>query len=79
MTSVVILICHDHDRSVAKVFNVVFGVLCAHLETHDLDDVLDLLVLSNRFCRGVAHIQKLTLERKATVVVSANDFDTSHC
>lgn len=55
MRSVGILVRHDHNRAVAQAFQIL--ILLADLQAHDLDDILDLLVLRYLFVRGFADIE----------------------
>lgn len=46
--SIVVLVSHDHDRPIPQVFHIC--VLLAHVESHDLDQMLQLLIGKNRRC-----------------------------
>ena len=40
--AVMVLICHDHDRAIPEVIDISVGL--THVEAHDLDQILQLLV-----------------------------------
>ena len=43
--AIVVLICHDHDGAVPQVFQIRVGL--AHVESHDLNQMLQLLIGQN--------------------------------
>lgn len=73
--AVVVLICHDHYRTVPETLDVL--ILPADLDPKDLDKVLDLRVLHYLFVWGFSHIQKLSSEREDPVIVASNNFNPS--
>ena len=76
MRSIVILICHDHDRAVAQLPHIL--VRPAHVEAHDFDQVLKLLVIEDHSGRGISHIHELTLQRKDAISVPPHDLQACH-
>ena len=58
--AIVVLICHDHDRPVSKILDIC--VFFAHVETHDFDHVLKLIVLENHVGWCISHIHQLSFE-----------------
>ena len=60
--AILILISHDHDAAVAKLFDCVLVVDLAKLQAHDLHNTLDFLVLHNLLVAGLADVQWLALE-----------------
>ena len=59
--AVLILICHYHDLAVAQALQVVHGlVLLLVGETHNLYQIVDLLVLHDLLMGGLSHVQQFT-------------------
>mmetsp|Transcript_26793 Transcript_26793/g.70404 ORF Transcript_26793/g.70404 Transcript_26793/m.70404 type:complete len:346 (-) Transcript_26793:921-1958(-) len=75
--TVSILICHDHNRTVAKPLQ--FGiVLLVEVQAHDLDEVLNLIVAHHLLQGGVTHIEDFSLQRKNAVAVTAHNAEACH-
>ena len=77
MRSIGILIRHDHDCSIPQTFYII--VLFVDCQAQNFQDVLDLFVLHECFVFCFTNIQKFTLERKDSIVISSNYLETSHC
>ena len=75
MRAVVILICHDHYRPVSEVLHVL--VLPSHLDTEDLDEILNLRVLHDLLVGGFSHIQEFAAQREHSIVVPPDHFNAS--
>jgi hypothetical protein len=58
MTSVVILISHYHQMSIAQRFCIL--VLFAMLQTHDLSNSIDFNILHNHIMGSISHIEKFS-------------------
>lgn len=68
------LIGHDHEVTITQARDVI--VLLALLESENLLDVLNLLVLEQLLGVGFADIEQLSTEREHAIVVSAHDGET---
>lgn len=68
-----VLVCHQHDRTIAQGFDV--GVGFVLLEAHYPDDVLNLDVVENLFHAGVTHVQQLTPQWVHSKTVSSQDIN----
>ena len=71
MRTVVVLVGHDHQVAVAESLGVLVVLLV--LETHELFDVLDLLVLRDLVDGCIAHVQQLTTKRKDAEQIGVDD------
>jgi hypothetical protein len=71
--SIVILICHNHEMSITEGLDVILRVLGSKLEPHNLHHVHDLLVLHDLSMGGITYVERLTLERKDTVIITADN------
>lgn len=71
MRTVVILIRHDHEMTISE--RVRGGVVMVVLQTQDLLDVLDLLVLHDLVVARLADIEQLTAKREDTEAITALD------
>ena len=72
--TIMVLICHDHDRAIAQVFDAV--ILFADLDAEDLDEILDLGVLHDLLAWRLANVQELTAQREDAIVVPPHHFNT---
>jgi len=70
------LICHNHQSTISQTFRRL--VLLVMLQSHDLLDILNLLVLHNLIMTGFANIEKLSSQRKHAKVVTSNNRETRH-
>jgi hypothetical protein len=79
MRTIVILISHDHYRTISQRQEIVSGmILLSHLKAHDLDQVLYLIIVIDLFDTDVSHIQKLSLEREHTILITTNNLNSAH-
>ena len=62
MTSIVILIRHDHQMTISQGFSIF--VLLAMLQSHDLSDRVDFIVFHDQVMRCIAYIEKFSTERE---------------
>ena len=69
-----VLICHDHDGTVPQVFQI--RVLLAHLESHDLNQMLQLYIGQNLLGRRVPDIHQLTFQREDSEAVTTHNLET---
>ena len=76
MTSIMVLIRHYHDTPIPQHGQHFLSVLLTHLQSNNLDDILNLCVLSNLLTRRIAHVQQLALQGKYAIAVAANHFDS---
>jgi len=74
--AVVVLVRHDQQVPVSQLLDV--RVLHAVPQPQDLADVLDLLVLHDLGVGGLAHVERLALEREHAVVVAPHDGEPRH-
>ena len=74
MRAIVVLICHDHDGAVPQVFQIRVGL--AHVESHDLNQMLQLLIGQNLLSRRVPNIHQLTFQRKDSEPVTSHNLET---
>ena len=70
------LISHDHELPISQApyIRIVFVVL----KTHDLLDILDLLILHNLIVLRLAYIEKLAAEREDAKVVAPDNTKPCH-
>mmetsp|Transcript_9905 Transcript_9905/g.27630 ORF Transcript_9905/g.27630 Transcript_9905/m.27630 type:complete len:414 (+) Transcript_9905:2738-3979(+) len=73
--AVVVLVRHQHDGTVPEPLRGI--VLLPRVQTHDLQQILDLGVACDLFEVCVPDIQHLALERKDTILVSTDDAQAS--
>ena len=57
VTSITILICHNHYVPVAERFDAVHVVFVLILEPNDINQVFDLLIIQDYFVTGVSNIK----------------------
>mmetsp|Transcript_21785 Transcript_21785/g.70449 ORF Transcript_21785/g.70449 Transcript_21785/m.70449 type:complete len:389 (+) Transcript_21785:694-1860(+) len=76
MGSVEVLVCHDHDGTVAQAFRAVIFILEA--QAHDLEKFLNLLILGHLLKVCSPHVQKLTLQWVDTIPLPADDAQAGH-
>ncbi len=69
--AIVVLICHDHDRPITKILDIC--VFFTHVETHDFDHVLELIILENHVSGCISHIHEFTFEWENTKTIPTND------
>ena len=80
MASVVVLVCHDHHSTITQLTTLLLCVVSlAHLEPYDFRQRLDLSIIRELLCLSIAHIQELSPQWEAAVLVSPNNFDASEC
>ncbi len=77
MCAVYILVGHDHKVRVPECLAV--RVDPAHLQAHDFDQVVDLLVGSQGGQPALPDVHDLALQGKHAVPVPAQHLDTRHC
>ena len=70
------LISHDHELAVSKIARIL--VVFVVLQTKNLLDILDLLVLHDLVVFSLANVQQLSTQREDTVVVATDDTKTRH-
>ncbi len=75
--SIQILICHHHYTTVAKRLEI--GVHLLLLESQDLLDSSELLILAELVGTHIAHVQHLTLEGEDTPTLAPNDLEAGDC
>ena len=72
--SVLILIGHDHQSTVAQGFQVGFVlVLFLVLQSENLDQIVDFCVFQDLLVGGFADVEQFTLERENAVLVATDD------
>ena len=71
------MISHDHELPIPKVVGI--PVVLVVLETKNLLDVLNLLVLHDLVVLRVADVEKLSTQWEDTIVVPTNDTQSSNC
>jgi hypothetical protein len=71
------LIGHDHELSISQAAEV--RIVLVMLKTHDLLDILDLLVLHDLIVLRLAHVEKLAAQREDAKVVAPDDTKPGHC
>jgi hypothetical protein len=70
------LISHDHELPISQAPHI--RILLVVLKTHNLLDILDLLVLHNLIVLRLAHVEKLAAQREDAKVVTPDDTESSH-
>lgn len=70
------LIGHDHQPSIPQTRNI--RIIFVVLQTHDLFDRLNLLILHNLIMLRLAHIQQLSSQREDTEIVSPDDGESTN-
>jgi hypothetical protein len=78
MGTIRILICHDHQVSVAQRLDIGLVINGSVFQTHDIDHILDLFVLHDCGVTSVTDIEWFTLQWEDTIEVTANDRETGH-
>lgn len=76
VTSIMILIGHDHNVTISQCFNICFIVFCLIFETNDIDDILQLFICKDLFRGCIADVERLSFEWKYTIVISTNNRKT---
>ena len=76
VTSIMILIGHDHQRPVSQRPGVCIDLV--HLKPDYLDNVLNLVVIFQDRHRSVSYIEHLSFQRVNSKFISSNDFDPTH-
>jgi hypothetical protein len=71
--SIVILVCHDHNRSVSQTFSVV--ILLADLKTHNLSEICDLFIVLDLLHVSLSYVQKFSAQGETSVEISSNYFN----
>src|SRR5690349_16855666 len=77
MATIVILIRHDHKMTIAESFHVGHVVLLLVLKTHELLDVLNLLILHDLINGSISNVEQFTAEREDTKEILINDSTSS--
>ena len=62
VTSIMILIRHDHQMSISEVFDVRLVVSGAKFEPHDVNQILDFLILDDLGMCCIPYIERLALQ-----------------
>lgn len=70
------LISHDHELPISQARHV--RIILVVLETHNLLDILDLLVLHNLIVLRLAYVEKLAAQREDAKVVASDNTKSSH-
>jgi hypothetical protein len=70
------LISHDHELPISQAPHV--RIILVVLKTHNLLDILNLLVLHNLIVLRLAHVEKLTAQREDAKVVTPDNTKSSH-
>ena len=73
VTTVVILISHNHQVAITERLDIILGVYNIELQAHNLYKVHDLLILHNLGICRVPDVQQFTLQWKHTIKVSADN------
>ena len=64
VTSIMILISHDHQMSISEVFDVRLVVRGTKFEPHDVNQILDFLILDDLGMCCFADVERLALQGK---------------
>mmetsp|Transcript_20803 Transcript_20803/g.31270 ORF Transcript_20803/g.31270 Transcript_20803/m.31270 type:complete len:245 (+) Transcript_20803:855-1589(+) len=78
VTSIMILISHDHQMSISEGLYIGFIVGRAEFEAHNLYKIHNLLILHDLSMCRITNIEWLTLQGEHSIVVSANNRKTTH-
>ena len=70
------LIGHDHELPISQALNV--RIILVVLKTHNLLDILNLLVLHNLVVLSLAYVEKLAAQREDAKVVAPDNTKSSH-
>lgn len=76
MGAIVVLISHDHERPISKRLSVMISL--THLESKDLDYVLDLSIVLELGDRSISHINELSSQGKHSIFISSYNLDSTH-
>jgi hypothetical protein len=70
------LICHYHELPISQAAHI--RVVFVVLKTHNLLDILDLLILHYLIVLRLAHVEKLAAEWEDTKVITPDNTKTSY-
>jgi hypothetical protein len=71
------LIGHNHKPSVSQAADI--RVVFVMLQSHDLLDVLNFLVLHDLVMSSLSNVEELSSKGENTVTVASNNSKTGHC
>lgn len=78
MRAIMILISHNHYRSIAKIIQIsTFSIHFSNFKTYDLNKILDFWVFHNLFTTSFSNIQEFTSKWKYSIFISAYNFNAS--
>jgi hypothetical protein len=79
MRAIVILISHNHYRAISESHHIFScHVFLSVLQSHDFDQVLDLIIVIHEFDRDISYIQELSFQGENSIFISANDLNAAH-
>lgn len=70
------LISHDHELPISQARHV--RIILVVLKTHNLLDILDLLIFHNLIVLRLAHVEKLAAQREDAKVITPDNTKSSH-